>query len=84
MAEMKTSGVIAQHSYGETEDSPAVGYECVLPPAGRLKEILIRLMQPSVDLDRQRLPLEGDVDIEQLTTYQHWGVGLLALDVRRT
>ena len=41
-------GVIAQHSYGETEDSPAVGYECVLPPAVRLKEILIRLMQPSV------------------------------------
>jgi hypothetical protein len=55
-----------------------------LPPTIGLEQILVRLVHSSVDLDRELLLLEGDIDVEQLTVHAHWQIGLPAFDPSRT
>ena len=45
----KDLGVIAQHRNSEAENSPAVGHECVLPPAVRLEKI-VSCSRPSISI----------------------------------
>jgi hypothetical protein len=76
--------VIAQHRHCETQNPPARRDERVLPPTVGLEQILVRLVQPSIDLDCQLLLLEGDIDVEQLIVHAHWQIGLPAFDPSRT
>ena len=68
-------GTVPQHRPRETEDPPPFGHERILSPAIGLEQFLVRLVQPAVDLDRQFLLSERDVDVEQFAVDLDWQIG---------
>jgi len=72
--------VIAQHCPCETENAPALSHERVLAPAVGLEQVHVGFMQPSINLDRQLLLLECDVDVIRLTVHMRRQVGFPTRD----
>ena len=55
-------GILLQHPPGEAQDPPPSSTRTFCLPAIPLEDVRIGFVETSVDLDRQLLPVEGDVD----------------------